>query len=1579
MSDSSKRHDELSSDKQALLALRKMRGRLEELERARTEPMAIIGLGCRFPGRVSDADGYWQLLHGGIDAVGPIPSDRWDVDAYYDPDRDAPGKIYVREGAFLQDVDRFDAQFFGISPREAVNMDPQQRLMLEVAWEALENAGLAPGGLQGTRTGVFVGISNSDYAQMQLQAGAEALDAYFGTGSSLSAAAGRLSYVLGLVGPSMAVDTACSASLVAVHLACQSLRAGECRTALAGGVSLNLVPEVFAAICRAHMLAPDGRCKTFDAAADGFVRGEGCGMIVLKRLSDAMADRDRILALIRGTAVNQDGRSGGFTAPSELSQEQLLRDVLAASGVMPAAVGYVEAHGTGTSLGDPVEVQALAAVLGQGRPKDRPLMIGSVKTNLGHLESAAGIAGLIKVVLALQHKEIPPHLHLQKLNPFVNWDDLPLVVPTEATPWVPAGGSRIAGVSSFGFTGTNAHAILEEAPPVEAGQPALERPFHILTLSARTDASLRELAARIETRLAGDDAEPVADVCYTASTGRSHFAHRLAITGQSADEMRQALTNWMAGNAPHVRSGRVAGMSQPDVVFLFTGQGAQYTGMGRRLYETQPVYRNAMDRCSELFRTHLEQPLLPVIFDAAQQSALGQTAYTQPALFALEYALAELWQSWGIRPAAVMGHSLGEYVAACVAGLFSLEDAIQLVAARSRLMQSLPPIGAMAAVAADPDSVRSVVDLRSASISIAAINGPANTVISGEETSVLAALESLSAAGIKAQRLAVSHAFHSGLMEPILDAFEQVAREVQFHAPRVGIISNLTGQPVDPAVIGRAGYWRSHLREPVQFGAGIQALYEHGHRIFLEIGPAPTLVGMGRACLSDQSVEWLPSLRRERDDWATILDSLAVLYVKGVAVDWSGFDREYGRRKVALPTYPFERRRFWIEAEVKRREASPAGALPRRDDWLHEVVWEAKPIVGPSQGEPDGNWLVFADTSGVADAFESQLAGGGSCVRVDRGEKFEQVDRRRFTCGPDPAGMATLIETFLRTVPSPRGIIYLWSLDADSRDDGEMIEQAVEQATSVLHVIQALGRADVRPPARLWLATRGAQRVTGAPHPIQVAQAPLWGLGRTMAAEHPALWGGMVDLDPAASAFAAGAALAAACSMVDDEDQVAFREGERYVARLTPTDASSLPRRELLWRPDGAYLLTGGFGGIGLEVARWLARRGARRLILLGRHALPSRDTWAAVDPRSDEGARIGAVLELEALGVGVEAAAVDVGDARQLADWLAGYRREQRAPIRGVIHAAGVMQYQLLSDHRDGDLEAVWRGKVTGAWLLHRLLADVPLDFFVLFSSASALINSPLVGSYAAANAFLDALAERRSESGQVVLSVNWGAWSRVGMGAGAEERRPAAKVDAISPEVGVGMLAALLDREVARAAVLPMEWQEWSRLYPGAAAAPFLRRVVQGRTSGAGDHDASDPVSLKAALLTASEAERHDMVSDLVRRIVAAVLRLPISDVDLATPLRHAGLDSLMALELRNTLEDRAGVAVPLVALVEGPSVGELTTLVLKAWADAPAEPSRAVVSGVDRELQQPLVGVDELSDESVDALLRKMLAEQ
>jgi len=647
------------------------------------ENIAIIGIGCRFPG-AENPESFWHLLSNGLDAITEVPSDRWDIDTFYDPKPASSGKMNTRWGGFLENVAQFDPSFFGISSREAKRMDPQQRLILEVAWEALENAGIAPKKLAGSQTGVFIGISNYDYSFLLAKDLAH-INAYDGTGNAFSIAANRLSYMLNLHGPSVAIDTACSSSLVAVHFACQSLQSGESNLCLVGGVNLILSPEPTITFSQASMMAADGRCKTFDAMADGYVRGEGCGMVVLKRLSDALKDEDNILALIRGCAVNQDGLSNGLTAPNSLSQQAVIRQALENSGVAPSQISYVEVHGTGTSLGDPIEVRSLKAVLMKDRKSDKSCWLGSLKTNIGHLEAAAGIASLIKVVLSLQHRKIPPHLHLKQLNPYISLEDTTFSIPTEGQPWS-SSSTRLAGISSFGFGGTNCHMILEEAPVQMPGTSDKQRPLHLVTISAKSEKALRELAKKYADFLEAYPETFLADICFTANTGRSHFDQRLAVMAESAVQLRQQLGAFATGGETSgLISGRVTSRKPQKIAFLFTGQGSQYVNMGRQLYETEPTFRTCLEHCNELLHPYLQTPLLEVLYPANGTSTLlNETAYTQPALFALEYSLAELWKSWGIEPTVVMGHSVGEYVAACVAGVFSLEDGLKLIAQRAR-------------------------------------------------------------------------------------------------------------------------------------------------------------------------------------------------------------------------------------------------------------------------------------------------------------------------------------------------------------------------------------------------------------------------------------------------------------------------------------------------------------------------------------------------------------------------------------------------------------------------------------------------------------------------------------------------------------------------------------------------------------------------------------------------------------------------------------------------------------------------------------------------------------------------------
>ncbi len=979
----------------ALRAIQTLRGRVEELERARSEPIAVVGMACRFPGS-RDVDAFWSLLKGGIDATSEAPKSRWDLDRYYDPDKDAPGKIYTRRGGFIDDIDMFDAAFFGISPREAQRLDPQQRLLLETSWDALENAAINPRSLMGSETGVFIGMSEGEYLRLNHSGGDSAVDMYDLTGVASSVATGRLSYVLGLQGPSLAIDTACSSSLVAMHLAVNSLRRGECRIALAGGVNALLTPDVSIAFCRAKALAADGRCKTFDASADGYGRGEGAGMIVLKRLADALADNDPIQAVVLGSAVNQDGRTNGLTAPNGLAQQSVIKRALADARVRPEQVAFVETHGTGTSLGDPIEVQALAAVYGD---RETPLTLGAVKTNIGHLEAAAGAAGVIKAILALQHAVIPPNLHLTTPNPLIDWAELPLSLPSSALEF--PGPDRMAAVSSFGFSGTNAHLVLGEAPPRDAIAPVAERQRHVMTLSATTPTALTDLAGRYAAHLASHPDATFADLAHTANTGRAQHRHRLAVVAADPVEARTRLMDHLANKPAAGISAGEAG-SRPRIAFLFTGQGSQYLGMGRQLFESQPRFREILERADGLLRSEgLDEPSLLDVIYAQPGSPAAQkidcTSYAQPAVFALEYALCELWRSWGVAPSIVLGHSTGEMAAACVAGVFSFEAGLRLVAQRARLIEGASGRGATAAVFAAADVVKGLIGPWTGRLDVAGVNGPREVLVSGEAEAVDELLSTLKAQGLDGRKLKIPHAPHSPLMESVLAEFESFASTVRFAVPHIPLISNVTGALADHL---DAIYWRDQLRAPVQFAEAMKALAQQSVDIILEIGPQPVLQLLGRQNWQGPPVQWLSSLWAIRDEWSQILLSLGDLYVGGAEIDWRAFDAPFSRRRVAAPTYPYQRQSYWLrDKDPPRMNASAAdhiaakvafdGAATIRSDLRSRVAMQLD--CAPDDLRPGATFVELgADSLLLAKLAQDILDTYGLQIAI--GDLFEVLD-----------------------------------------------------------------------------------------------------------------------------------------------------------------------------------------------------------------------------------------------------------------------------------------------------------------------------------------------------------------------------------------------------------------------------------------------------------------------------------------------------------------------------------------------------------------------------------------------------------
>jgi acyl transferase domain-containing protein/NAD(P)-dependent dehydrogenase (short-subunit alcohol dehydrogenase family)/acyl carrier protein len=977
------RFQKLSPKRLALLAL-ELERRLAAVESATTDSVAVVGMGCRLPGGVSTPDAFWELLASGTDAVQLIPQDRWDAEAFYDASPDVPGKANTKWGGFVDGIQQFDAGFFGIAPREALAIDPQHRLLLEVTWEALENACIPADLLAGTATGVFVGISTNDYAALLEAEGETASDAYAGTGLARSVAAGRISYVLNLRGPNLAIDTSCSSSAVAIHLACQSLRNRECDLALAGGVNAILTPRLTVMLSHAHMMAGDGRCKAFSEAADGFVRSEGCGMLALKRLSDARAANDRILGVISGSAINHDGRSNGLSAPNGPSQEAVIRQALGQARIEPSAVGYLETHGTGTVLGDAIELGALGNVFGASAEPGHRMTIGSVKTNLGHLEAAAGIAGVMKVLLALQHNKIPAHLHVQsgRENPALR--SLSFALPAQTTEWPQSPHPHTAGVSSFGFSGTNAHLVLQESPASPRPSEA-ERSAEVVTLSARDVTALGALIARCADSLEAHPQTKLADLALSLNAGRSHFQNRIAYVARTTEDAASRLRSLSAGSVTDAPEyALVAGYEAPRIAFLFTGQGSQYPGMGKQLYEQHEVFCSAIDRCSKLLAGRLPHSLRDVLCGAAEipDDVIHQTAWTQPSLFAFEYALAELWFSWGIRPAAVLGHSLGEYVAACVAGIMPLETALNLAYQRGRLMGSLPRGGGMLAARIGAEDAAERIRPFTG-ISIAAVNGPNNVVFSGHTEQLDQLREKLSESRIISQPLSVSHAFHSALMDPILDAFEVTAASSSYAAPALPFISNVTGEiwPSDKPLDGE--YWRRHIRGTVRFSQGVTALLSLQPSALLEIGPDPVLLGMARPSVPS-GLATIPSVRRGHDAWGSLQGALCQLYRAGAGIDWQQVYSNRHCRKLSLPTYPFQRQRHWPAALPQTLPATLQAHGRSAEPHLYVVEYE------PQQSLP-GSAQILSQASATVEKAVSELNLAG--LSESYAQLIPEVDR----------------------------------------------------------------------------------------------------------------------------------------------------------------------------------------------------------------------------------------------------------------------------------------------------------------------------------------------------------------------------------------------------------------------------------------------------------------------------------------------------------------------------------------------------------------------------------------------------------
>ncbi len=1498
MSDVTRRIAALSPEQRALLEVR-LKGAAAPAPGR--EPIAIVGMGCRFPGGADDPEAFWQFVRGGGDAIREVPPERWDIDALYDPDPSAEGKVSSRWGGFLDDVDRFDAAFFGISPREAVRLDPQQRLLLEVSWDALEDAGLTRESLAGSATGVFVGAHShaSDYLWLQYHC-PDTMDAFVGTGTAHNLLAGRLSYFLDLHGPAVVVDTACSSSLMAVHLAVQSLRLGESDVAIGAGVNLILTPHFTIAASRMHMLAPDGRCKAFDHRADGFVRSEGCGVVVLKRLSDALAAGDRVVAVIRGSAANQDGRTNGITAPNGLAQRAVVERALKDAGAAAHEIGYVETHGTGTALGDPIEIEALGASVGRSTPDGAPCLIGSAKANIGHLEGAAGVAGLIRAALVLRHGEVPPLVHFQQLNPHIDTRGTRFRFPTEATSWPRGERARLAGVSSFGWSGTNAHVVLEEAPAPARGMDAHGGAARILPVSARGEEALRILADAWRERLAGAAAEELRDLAFTAARRRSHHDHRLAAVGRTGAELARGLEAALATRL--MPRGEVVSR----IAFVFPGQGSQWLGMGRSLLREERAFREAIERCEAAIAAEAGWSLLSELQAPPERSRLREIDVVQPTLFAIEVALAELWRSWGVVPDAVVGHSMGEVAAAHVAGALSLEDATRVICRRSRLLRGIAGRGAMAVVELSVEEAARALEGHEDALSIAVSNGPRSTVLSGDPATLERVLAVLQSKDVFCRPVKVDVASHSPQVDALRPA---LLRELADLAPRpaqVPVFSTVTAA-VHPGEQFDAEYWVRNLREPVRFFESLRGLLDAGHGAFVEASPHPILVPAVDDAIAEAGVGAIsvPSLRREEDERGTLLAGLAALYEHGVDPEWTRLASE--GRLVPAPRYPWQRQRFWVD-DAPSWTSAPAKRVRDTLGWLLEPQWREQPLVGPAT-LTSGHWLVMADAGGVGAEVAARLRALGhtaTAVPADS-EPENALDRARAAARDAGRGLA--------------GVVHLGTLDlGEPSSAAETATMAVLGAHSIVRLLQAVLKREFGTPPRLWLVTRGAQPGHGGR--VALAQSPVWGLGRVLAEEHPELWGGLVDLDPADRATDTASRLCAELVRTEDEDGVALHQGGRRVLRLVPW--AERPAADAVHcRADAAYLVTGGLGGVGLEVARWLVERGARHLVLAGRTQLPPRQEWSAEG--GPHARQVAAILDLEARGTRVETPALDVADEDQLQAFLESRRTQDLPAIRGVVHAAVVAEDRLLAAVDAQSLARVLRPKVVGGFVLDRAFPEV--DFFVLFSSLGSLLGPPGQGSYAAANAWLDALAHERRRLGRHALAVNWGAWAGLGLAQSEGARRTIEELErrgvaSFSGPEGVNALGRLLSGDAIQGAVMPADWKRFAEVASSTRLPSIARDCV---SPAVGEPKAAGPTF--AERLSVSEpAERRPLLEEHLRSQLVAVLRVAPEKVDVQRPMGTLGLESLTALELRRRLEVSLGIALSATAMWNYPTPAAL-----------------------------------------------------
>ena len=1495
--------------------------------------VAVVGMSGRFPG-ARDVDSFWENIRQGVESIAQFSAAELAASGVARSILDNPR--FVNAAGALEGIESFDAGLFGYNPREAETIDPQHRVFLECAWESLEHAGYNPFGYDGL-IGVYAGTGTSTYLErVKSDPALAALLGHFqlSIGNEKDHLTTRVAYKLDLHGPAVTIQTTCSSSLVAVVLACQGLLTRQCDVALAGGVSIVVPQRTGYLYTEGGILSPDGHCRAFDVNACGAVGGNGCGVVVLRRLDDALADGDHVHAVIVGMAINNDGsRKVGYTAPSVDGQAEVITRAQAMAGVSPDQIGYVEAHGTGTPLGDPIEVAALTEAFRKGTERRGYCALGSVKTNVGHLDAAAGVTGLIKAILAVQHGQIPPTLHFREANPALNLATSPFFVNQKLRDW--PGAARRAGVSSFGIGGTNAHVVIEQASSLSP--PGTGREHQLIVLSGRTSTALDNVTENLARHLAANPELELADVAHTLQSGRVALAHRRALIATNRAEAAAALVSRPISDS---RTG-----SSPTVAFLFPGQGAQHLNMAAQVYTAEPIFRAQLDRAAQLLRDPLDLDIRQILFPTADETSraqglLRQTAVAQPALFAVEYALAQLWIQWGVRPDALIGHSVGEYVAACVSGTVSLEDSLALVAERARLMQEMPP-GAMLALPIGETAVR---PLLGDELSVAAINGMTRCVVSGPEPAIQA-LEQLAAErGLAGSRLNTSHAFHSAMMEPILEAFAERLRAIQRYEPVVPWVSNLHGGWIDKAEATDPSYWTAHLRSAIRFSDGIGTLLEDPDRILLEVGPGQTLTRLARSHPTAKGrtvLASLPDSLDRVDDERHLLTALGRLFVAGVDIDWTGFQGRARHRRVPLPTYPFERQRYWIEEKPRRAPilvpaSSSLSKSNSPEDWVWVPTWRRTAPTIPHD-TPQGPWLVLDDGKLGADVAGRLEERHQQVMRVRPGAGFNRVSQRAFILDPEVSSYyRQLIETLQAEGQMPARIVDLWSLRGGAR----------KSFYSLLFLAQAFIDAGRTDPLEIVVVSCGLYDVTGN-EPLDPDGALVLGPCKVIPQERSHIRCRSIDLAISDDA----AALVAELTSGSNEPTVAYRGGHRWVQGFDKLGLTTT--RAPVLRVGGTYLITGGLGDVGLALAEAIARSARANLVLVGRSEIPAAGDWttyiAAHGHRDPTSRKLSRMQELERLGARVRPARADVSNATQLRAVIDQVHAEF-GPLHGVIHAAGATEADAFGPVEEMTVAACerhFKPKVDGLRALDITLTDESLDFCVLVSSLSALLGGLGFVAYAGANAYMDSFATARAREGKRWMSINWDGWDF--------SSKPREGRLALTREEGLGLFPRLISLSVAafpaQVAIstgdLNTRIDQWVRL-----------------TSLRADTAATSPAPAGTVHERPLLASSYEAPSNDVERFVAEVWQalLGIHRIGRHDNFFELGGDSLLAIRAASRLRDTYRVEISVHALFEAPTVAGLA-----------AEISQALTATIPNgELAEILDQVESLSDDEIAALL-------